>query len=102
MNVGHAIKFCRQQKKLSILTVATRAGLSPSYVSLLERNARDPSLSTMEKISRSLEVPLSVLMFVGTSQGELVSIPAEITEKLAAATFKLLSAVPDEPQASLL
>ncbi len=102
MNVGHAIKFCRQQKKLSILALATRAGLSPSYVSLLERNARDPPLSTMEKISRSLDLPLSVLMFVGTSQGELESIPAEITEKLAAAAFKLLSAVPDEPQASLL
>ncbi len=56
----------------------------------------------MEKISRSLELPLSVLMFVGTSQGELDSIPAEITEKLAAATFKMLRAVPDEPQALLL
>ena len=51
---------------------------------------------------RSLEVPLSVLMFIGTSQGELDSIPAEITEKLAAATLKLLRAVSDEPQATLI
>jgi transcriptional regulator with XRE-family HTH domain len=102
MNVGHAIKFCRQQKKLSIPALAARAGLSASYISLLERNARDPPLSTMEKISRSLSVPLSVLMFIGTSQGELESIPAEITEKLAAATLKLLSAVPDDPQSRLI
>jgi transcriptional regulator with XRE-family HTH domain len=102
MNLGYAIKFCRQQRKLSIPALASRAGLSPSYISLLERNGRDPPLSTMEKISRSLELPLSVLMFVGTSQGELDSIPAEITEKLAAATFKMLRAVPDEPQALLL
>ena len=102
MNVGHAIKFCRQQKKLSIPALAARAGLSASYISLLERNERDPPLSTMEKISRSLSVPLSVLMFIGTSQGELESIPAEITEKLAAATLKLLSAVPDDPQSRLI
>jgi transcriptional regulator with XRE-family HTH domain len=102
MNVGHAIKFCRQQKKLSIPALAARAGLSVSYISLLERNGRDPPLSTMEKISRSLGVPLSVLVFIGTSPGELDSIPSEITEKLAAATMKLLSAVSDEPQATLI
>lgn len=102
MNVGHAIKFCRQQKKLSIPALAVRAGLSPSYISLLERNERDPPLSTMEKISRSLEVPLSVLMFIGASQGELDAIPAEITEKLAAAALKMLCAVSDERQASLI
>jgi transcriptional regulator with XRE-family HTH domain len=102
MNVGHAIKFCRQQKKLSIPALAARAGLSASYISLLERNGRDPPLSTMEKISRSLEMPLSLLMFVGTSQGELDSIPAEITEKLAAATLRLLSADSDERQSKLI
>jgi transcriptional regulator with XRE-family HTH domain len=102
MNVGHAIKFCRQQKKLSIPALAARAGLSASYISLLERNGRDPPLSTIEKISRSLEMPLSLLMFVGTSQGELDSIPAEITEKLAAATLRLLSAVSDERQSTLI
>jgi hypothetical protein len=56
----------------------------------------------MEKISRSLEVPLSILVFVGTSPSELDSIPTEITEKLAAATFRLLSEVADVRQATLI
>jgi transcriptional regulator with XRE-family HTH domain len=102
MNVGHAIKFCRQQKKLSIPALAARAGLSASYISLLERNSRDPRLSTMERISRSLEMPLSLLMFIGTSQGELAAISPEITEKLAAATLRLLNAVSDGRQSSLI
>ena len=102
MDVGHAIKFCRQQKKLSIPALAARAGLSSSYISLLERNARDPPLSTMKRISRSLEIPLSVLVFIGTSQGELDAIPAEISEKLAAAALKMLSAVSDDRQPSLI
>jgi transcriptional regulator with XRE-family HTH domain len=102
MNVGHAIRFCRQQKKLSIPALAARAGLSTSYISLLERNERDPPLSTMEKISRSLEVPLSLLLFIGASQGELDSIPSEITEKLSAAALKILREVPSGPQGTLI
>jgi len=103
MNLGHAIKFCRQQKKLSIPALAARAGLSASYISLLERNERDPPLSTLQKISSALEVPLSVLVFVGTTPAELESLSPDFTEKLAAATMKLLQAVtPDEPQSSLL
>ncbi len=47
-------------------------------------------------------MPLSLLMFIGTSQGELESIPAEITEKLAAATLRLLSTVPNERQSNLI
>lgn len=102
MNAGHAIKFCRQQRKLSIPALAARAGLSPSYISLLERNERDPPLSTLERIGKGLGVPLSVLIFVGTTPAEFDSLPAEIAEKLAAATLKLLQASADEPQPSLL
>lgn len=102
MDAGYAIKFCRQQKKLSIPVLAARAGLSTSYISLLERNERDPPLSTLNKIATALEVPLSVLIFLGTSPSEIESISSEITEKLAAATMKLLRATSDEPQASLL
>lgn len=102
MDAGYAIKFCRQQKKLSIPVLAARAGLSTSYISLLERNERDPPLSTLNKIATALEVPLSVLIFLGTSPSEIESISPEITEKLAAATMKLLRATADEPQASLL
>src|SRR6202034_2218572 len=84
MNVGHAIKFCRQQKKLSIPALAARAGLSASYISLLERNGRDPPLSTLEKVCVALELPLSVLVFIGTAPSELASLAPDITEKLAA------------------
>jgi transcriptional regulator with XRE-family HTH domain len=103
MNAGHAIKFCRQQRKLSIPALAGRAGLSPSYISLLERNERDPPLSTLQRISNGLGLPLSVLLFIGTTPTELELLPPEIAEKLAAATLKLLQATAaDEPQPSLL
>lgn len=102
MNAGYAIKFCRQQRKLSIPALAKKAGLSASYISLLERNERDPPLSTLESISRALEVPLNILVFLGTAPEELESLSPGIAEKLAGATVRLLKASQDEPQASLL
>jgi transcriptional regulator with XRE-family HTH domain len=102
MDVGHAIKFCRQQKNLSIPALAKRASLSASYISLLERNERDPPVSTLEKISRALEVPLSILVFLGTAPEELESLSPGIAEKLAGATVRLLRAASDEPQTPLL
>lgn len=103
MNAGYAIKFCRQQRGFTIPTLAKRAGLSTSYVSLLENNARDPSLSALEKIATGLGVPLSVLIFIGTPPAELDSLSPEVSEKLAAATMKLLrDTEPSEPQQSLV
>ena len=81
MDLGHAIKFCRQQKKLSIPALAARAGLSTSYISLLERNERDPPLCRLWNESADRwKCLLSVLVFIGTSHSELDSIPAEISE----------------------
>jgi transcriptional regulator with XRE-family HTH domain len=96
MNAGYAIRFCRQQKELSIPALAAKADLSPSYISLLERNERDPPLSTLEKIAAALEVPLSVLVFIGAGPKELESLSPEIAEKLSAATLKLLRAASDD------
>ncbi len=90
MNVGHAIKFCRQQRRLTIPVLAKRAGVSRGYISLLERNQRDPSLSTLQRISSGLEVPLSLLLFLGSTPAELESLSPEVCEKLAAATLKAL------------
>jgi len=68
-----------------------------------ERNERDPPLSPLQRLSNAPPVPLSVMVFIGTSTAELESLSPEIAEKLAAATMKLLQASSaDESQRSLL
>jgi transcriptional regulator with XRE-family HTH domain len=103
MNIGHAIKFCRQQKRQSIPDLAERSGISASHISLLERGKREPSLSALEKICRGLTVPLSVLVFMGTEPADLKGFTDDMHEKLSAAALKLLQASKDdEIQGSLL
>jgi transcriptional regulator with XRE-family HTH domain len=103
MNIGYAIKFCRQQKRHSIPDLAERSGMSASHISLLERGKREPSLGALEKICRGLNVPLSILIFMGTEPSDLHGFTDDVHEKLSAAALKLLQASQDDgPQRALL
>lgn len=52
----------RQRKKLSQSALASKAGLSVSYISMLERGQRTPPLSTVEKLANACEVPAASLL----------------------------------------
>jgi hypothetical protein len=49
-------------------------------------------MSTAEKISTALGVPMSLLTFLASDPGELKGVPEEIRDKLAGIAFKLLNA----------
>lgn len=91
MNLGRAITLCRKQRDLSQAELALRAGVSVSYVSLLEQNKRkDPTLSTIQKISEALNVPSGILFFLAADQTELAGLSSELQEKLSFAALRLL------------
>jgi transcriptional regulator with XRE-family HTH domain len=102
MELGKAIRLCRSQKGLKLAELAKRAALSESYISLLERGARDPSLSSIEAIARALEIPVSLLIFLGSDAAETSSLPAEVREKLSTAIVQLLQASNEDPQRALI
>lgn len=60
--VAANLKTLRLQKKLSQDALAERAGLSVSYVSMLERGQRSPPLDTLEKLAAALGVPNTKLL----------------------------------------
>ena len=60
--VAQNLRAVRMQRKLSQERVAQKAGISVSYVSMLERGERSPPLETLECIAKALGVPpLSLL-----------------------------------------
>jgi transcriptional regulator with XRE-family HTH domain len=56
------LRAFRAQKKLSQQTLARKAGISVSYVSMLERGTRTPPLDTMEALAKALGVPPLALL----------------------------------------
>lgn len=55
----------RTRRKLSQQTVAAKAGLSVSYISMLERGVRVPPLETLEVVAKALGVPPLQLLQAG-------------------------------------
>jgi transcriptional regulator with XRE-family HTH domain len=91
MNIGKAIKMCRHQRDLSQRDLAARAGCSISFLSLLENNERDPSLSTLQNIADGLKMPISILFFLASDSAELKGFDKEMSSEMARAALELLS-----------
>jgi transcriptional regulator with XRE-family HTH domain len=60
--VAENLKITRIRKKLSQETLANKAGLSVSYISMLERGQRTPPLDTLELLAKALGVTPTQLL----------------------------------------
>jgi len=78
------------------LELANNAGISMSYLSLIEQGKRDPNFSVLESVARGLGVPLSILVFLGADNSEIKSISPELFEKLSAIALELVKASGNE------
>lgn len=92
MNIGHALKLCRFAKKHSLEELAERAGLSPSYLSMIESGKREPTLASVEKLAKALEVPAPILLFLAAEKGDLEGLDEDTAARLAAAALDVVRA----------
>lgn len=61
-NFGHNLKRLRNNKNWSQEELAHRAQLDRTYISMLERGVRNPTLAIMEDLSKALDVDLTALL----------------------------------------
>ena len=59
---GAALREQRKIRNLSQEALAFESGLDRTYISLIELGQRSPTLDTMQKIARALEIEISVLV----------------------------------------
>lgn len=78
--LGERIREIRKIRKMTLNDLATLAGVTASYISQLERNIIDPSISSLRKISAVLEVP--IYTFLDEEDRQPVLIKAEKRRKL--------------------
>lgn len=89
MNIFNALKLCRTQARIGQKEVADLAGISVSYLSLLEQGKRNPSLSTIEKISLALGVSSPILFFLCADEDGLEKIDKPLAERLVSTAFQI-------------
>jgi transcriptional regulator with XRE-family HTH domain len=66
MIIGERLKTLREDKKLSQGDVEVRTGLLRCYTSRVENGHTVPSIETLEKYARALEIPMYQLMYEGS------------------------------------
>jgi len=72
MLIGDRLRSIREAKKLSQGDIEKRTGLKRSYISRVENCHIIPSVETLEKLTRALEVPLYQLFYEGKRPPGLV------------------------------
>ena len=83
MVIGEKLKVLRAQKHLSQGDIEKRTGLLRCYISRIENGHTVPSVDTLEKMARALEVPM-YRFFTDEDHVKKPNIPAEITPRRAA------------------
>jgi len=83
-NIGKTIRQLREHRNQTLKDLAVTTGLSLSYLSLIERNKRDPSLSNLSKIAAAFELPPSILIFISCDAEESQSNDSKIAEQMRA------------------
>ena len=65
MYIAERLRAVREAKKLSQGDIEKRTGLLRCYISRVENGHTIPSLETLEKLSRALEMPMYQLFYDG-------------------------------------
>jgi len=79
MVICDRLRALREQKKLSQGDIEKRTGLLRCYVSRVENGHTVPTVETLEKMARALEVPLYRLFYDGEAPPKHRSLPTRET-----------------------
>lgn len=71
MLIGDRLRALREAKKFSQGDIEKRTGLLRCYISHVENDHTIPSIETLEKLARAVEVPLYQLFYDGENPPEL-------------------------------
>jgi transcriptional regulator with XRE-family HTH domain len=74
VDIARRIRELREDKGMSQGDIENKTGLLRCYISRVENGHTVPAIETLEKIARSLEVPLYVLLYEGKD------VPEEVVE----------------------
>lgn len=61
MNVGERIRYYRNIRKMSQEALALSAELNPAFIGHLERGLKSPTVSTLEKVTKALNITMEEL-----------------------------------------
>jgi transcriptional regulator with XRE-family HTH domain len=77
VDVGTRLRQLREERKLSMRTLATASGLSANALSMIERGKTSPSVSTLYKLADAMGVPITSFFGEPTAKQQAIFIRAQ-------------------------
>jgi XRE family transcriptional regulator, regulator of sulfur utilization len=68
-SLGEALRRLREKERVSVRTLASKCGFSPSFISQVELNQASPSLASLERIAAGLGVTLGEFFHTAEQSG---------------------------------
>ena len=72
LQLGPRIRALRQARNLTLRELAERAGVTESFLSQVEREVTSPSIASVQKIARGLELAIAELFVEDAPHGRVV------------------------------
>ena len=70
MRLGRTLKILRVASGLSQAALAKDLEVTPNYLSLVENDRREPSLTFLKKVAAKLDVPLGYFLWLALNEGD--------------------------------
>jgi len=91
MDLGNTIKSIRKQKGLKQNEFAKLCNITQAYLSQLENNLKEPTLSTLKVISSNLDTPLPILFFLSLDNNDIEPNKEKAFEMIAPSIKSLIN-----------
>jgi transcriptional regulator with XRE-family HTH domain len=91
MDLGSAIKKCRNIRHMTQSELASKSGITISYISRLENNQREPNLRNIEAVAKALDIPLSILILLASDHNEIGEFSSDQLDALTLSITSLIS-----------
>ena len=72
LQLGPRIRSLRQARRLTLREVSQRAGVTESFLSQVERDVTSPSIATVQRIARALDLSIAQLFAEEPETGRVV------------------------------
>ena len=100
--IGLRIRHRRSEKGYSIRELTEKAGLSPAFISQIERGKVSPSLDSLRKVASALDVPMAYFFSENPPGGSILAAAVEEqSEEENAARYSPVVRAGSRPQLTL-
>ena len=100
-NYAKAFRIIRAAFGLKQSDLAVRMSITPSQLSLIEANKRQPSVRVIDSLARAVGVPSALISLLASEAGEIEKQPDADISDLARALLRLLVSAKEDPQRPL-